>query len=133
MGKFNSNWPVGASPETQSKGGVFGRNDGTGSEFRIYGAYFQSRTAISDNVHLVLGGRYDQYSNINEGAFSPKAAFVFKAGDNSSFRLSASQATTSSDVQTMFRDHGPAYWGGGNATLMGNATQQTFNLSLIHI
>ena len=27
----------------------------------------------------------------------------------------------------MFRDHGPAYWGGGNATLMGNATQQTFN------
>ncbi len=127
MGKFNSNWPVGASPETQSKGGIFGRNDATGSEFRVYGTYFQSRTAISDNVHLVLGGRYDQYTNINEGAFSPKAAFVFKTGDNSSFRLSASQATTSSDVQTMFRDHGPAYWGGGNATLMGNATQQTFN------
>jgi len=115
MGKFNSN------------GGIFGRNDAAGSEFRIYGTYFQSRTAISDNVHLVLGGRYDQYSNINEGAFSPKAAFVFKAGDNSSFRLSASQATTSSDIQTMFRDHGPAAWGGGNATLMGNATQQTFN------
>ena len=115
MGKFNSN------------GGIFGRNDAAGSEFRIYGSYFQSRTAISDNVHLVLGGRYDQYSNINEGAFSPKAAFVFKAGDNSSFRLSASQATTSSDIQTMFRDHGPAAWGGGNATLMGNATQQTFN------
>ncbi len=127
MGKFNSNWPVGASPQTQSEGGIFGRNDATGSEFRVYGAYFQSRSAIADNVHLVLGGRYDQYTNINEGAFSPKAALVFKPNANSSFRLSASQATTSSDVQTMFRDHGPAYWGGGNATLMGNATQQTFN------
>ena len=126
-GKFNSNWPVGASPITQSKGGIFGRNDETGSEFRIYGAYFQSRTALLDNLHLVLGGRYDQYTVINEGAFSPKAALVLKPNANSSFRLSASQATTSSDVQTMFLDHGPAYWGGGNSTWMGNATQQTFN------
>ena len=115
MGKFNSN------------GGIFGRNDATGSEFKVYGAYFQSNSAITDNFHLVLGGRYDQYSNINEGAFSPKAALVFKPNANSSFRLSASQATTSSDIQTMFRDHGPAAWGGGTATLMGNATQQTFN------
>ena len=115
MGKFNSN------------GGIFGRNDATGSEFRIYGSYFQSRTAITDNVHLVLGGRYDQFTNINEGAFSPKAAFVFKAGDNSSFRLSASQANTSSEIQTMFRDHGPSAWNGVNGHLMGNATQQTFN------
>ena len=127
MGKFNSNWPVGASAETQSKGGIFGRNDEAGSEFRIYGTYFQSRSAITDNLHLVLGGRYDQFTNVNEGAFSPKAALVFKPGANSSFRLSASQATTSSDVQTMFRDHGPMYWNGFPATLMGNATQQTFN------
>ena len=127
MGKFNSNWPVGASADTQSKGGIFGRNDETGSEFRIYGTYFQSRSAITDNLHLVLGGRYDQFTNINEGAFSPKAALVFKPNANSSFRLSASQASTSSDVQTMFRDHGNAYWGFGGATLIGNATQQTFN------
>jgi len=127
MGKFNSNWPVGASAITQSKGGIFGRNDETGSEFRIYGTYFQSRSTLTDNLHLVLGGRYDQYTNINEGAFSPKAALVFKPNANSSFRLSASQATTSSNVRTMFRDHSNAYWGGGGATLIGNATQQTFN------
>ena len=48
MGKFNSNWPVGASPETQSKGGIFGRNDATGSEFRIYGAYFQNQIFYKD-------------------------------------------------------------------------------------
>ena len=127
MGKFNSNWPVGASAETQSQGGIFGRNDATGSEFRVYGAYFQSRSALTDKIHLVLGGRYDQYTNINEGAFSPKAALVLKPNAYSSFRLSASQATTSSDVQTMFRDHGPNYWNGNGSTLMGNATQQTFN------
>ena len=50
MGKFNS-LACRCSPETQSKGGIFGRNDATGSEFRVYGTYFQSRTAISDNVH----------------------------------------------------------------------------------
>tara|TARA_Y100001935_G_scaffold244772_1_gene237580 strand:- start:1977 stop:4496 length:2520 start_codon:yes stop_codon:yes gene_type:complete len=126
-GEFNSNWPVGTSASIDSQGGIFGRNDATGPEFRIYGAYFQSRSALTDNIHLVLGGRYDQYTNLNEGAFSPKAALVLKPNSNSSFRLSASQATTSSNVQTMFRDHGPTYWNGFRGTLMGNATQQTFN------
>ena len=123
-------------------GGLFGRNDG--SEMRVYGAYFQTNTSISDNVNLILGGRYDQYTNINEGAFAPKASLMFKTSPTSSIRLTASQATTSSNAQTMFADHLGFSWGIPNH-IAGNATQQTFNnpyvtwaipgidLSLIHI
>ena len=127
LAKFNTNWPVGASPITQSKGGLFGRNDEAGSEFRVYGTYFQTNTAISENVKLILGGRYDQYTNINEGAFAPKASLILKPSAASSIRLTASQATTSSDAQTMFRDHSGFYWGTLPNGIMGNATQQTFN------
>ena len=124
LSKFNTNWPDGASFETQLNGGIFGRNDG--SEIRVYGTYFQTNTSISDNVNLILGGRYDQYTNINEGAFAPKASLIFKPSAASSIRLTASQATTSSNAQAMFQDHLGLSWGLPNQ-IMGNATQQTFN------
>ena len=123
--KLNSNWPDNASFETQNKGGIMGRNDN--SEMRFYGTYFQTNTALSDNLDLILAGRYDQYTNLNEGAFSPRAALVIKPNENSSFRLSASQATLSSDAQTMFMDHTFTGWGFPNNSIMGNSTQQTFN------
>ena len=126
LAKFNTNWPVGASDATQAQGGLFGRYDETGSEIRVYGTYFQSNTSISENVKLILGGRYDQYTNINEGAFAPKASLIFKPTSSSSIRLTASQATTSSNAQTMFADFAGFSWGFPNQ-FSGNATQQTFN------
>ena len=125
LSSFNTNWNAQAStPEEMTAGGLFGRNDG--SEMRVYGAYFQTNTSISDNVNLILGGRYDQYTNINEGAFAPKASLMFKTSPTSSIRLTASQATTSSNAQTMFADHLGFSWGIPNH-IAGNATQQTFN------
>ena len=125
LSSFNTNWNAQAStPEEMTAGGLFGRNDG--SEMRVYGAYFQTNTSISDNVNLILGGRYDQYTNINEGAFAPKASLMFKTSPTSSIRLTASQATTSSNAQTMFADHLGFSWGLPNH-IAGNATQQTFN------
>ena len=125
LSSFNTNWNSQAStPEELTAGGLFGRNDG--SELRVYGTYFQTNTTISDNVKLILGGRYDQYTNINEGAFAPKASLIFNPSANSSIRLTASQATTSSNAQTMFADHLGFSWGLPSA-IMGNATQQTFN------
>ena len=125
LSSFNTNWNAQAStPQEMTAGGIFARNDG--SEIRVYGTYFQTNTSISDNVNLILGGRYDQYTNINEGAFAPKASLIFKPSATSSIRLTASQATTSSNAQTMFADHVGLSWGFPNQ-VMGNATQQTFN------
>mgnify|MGYP001180273337 FL=1 len=125
LSSFNTNWNSQAStPQEMAAGGLFGRNDG--SEMRVYGTYFQTNTSISDNVNLILGGRYDQYTNINEGAFAPKASLMFKTSPTSSIRLTASQATTSSNAQTMFADHLGFSWGLPNQ-IAGNATQQTFN------
>ena len=125
LSSFNTNWNAHAStPQEMTAGGIFARNDG--SEIRVYGTYFQTNTSISDNVNLILGGRYDQYTNINEGAFAPKASLIFKPSATSSIRLTASQATTSSNAQTMFADHVGLSWGFPNQ-VMGNATQQTFN------
>ena len=123
--KLNSNWPDDASQDTQDRGGFMGRNDN--SEMRFYGTYFQSNSALSDNVNLILSGRYDQYTNLNEGAFSPRAALVIKPNDYSSFRLSASQSTLSSSAGTMFMDNTFSGWGFPRNSVMGNSTQQTFN------
>ncbi len=123
--KLNSNWPDNASPQTQDLGGIMGRNDN--SEIRFYGTYFQSNSGLSDNINLILSGRYDQYTNLNEGAFSPRVALVFKTNDYSSIRLSASQSTLSSNAQSMFMDNTFTGWGFPRRSVMGNNTQQTFN------
>ena len=59
LSSFNTNWNAQAStPQEMTAGGIFARNDG--SEIRVYGTYFQTNTSISDNVNLILGGRYDE-------------------------------------------------------------------------
>jgi len=41
-----------------------------------YGVYIQSESSLSDQVELVLAGRYDSHNHLDEKNFSPRAALV---------------------------------------------------------
>ncbi|MFT5883581.1 MAG: outer membrane receptor for ferrienterochelin and colicins [Arcticibacterium sp.] len=66
---------------------VYGRNEDD-DDFTILGAYAQGKFGLAEKLDLVLAGRYDQFNFLNEGAFSPRAALVYKAHKNHTFRAS---------------------------------------------
>ncbi|NJP18612.1 MAG: TonB-dependent siderophore receptor [Hydrococcus sp. CRU_1_1] len=70
-----------------------------------YGVYLQDQIAFSDNLKLLIGGRYDWISNKfedllndvneplqNDGAFSPRIGLVYQPSDNVSLYASYSSS-----------------------------------------
>ena len=48
---------------------------------------------VFDKLDLVLAGRYDQFNFLDEGAFSPRAALVYKPHPKHTFRVSYNNAS----------------------------------------
>ena len=125
FGRFDSgvgvNTVSGSSPGTFQN--VFGSGENQyGTEYRSYGTYLRSNTSLSEKLDLVLGGRYDVFSVLEESTFSPLAGLVLKPNDSSSLRLTYNRANIADDAQTLFidRNFGPTW-------LVGNSVQQTFS------
>lgn len=57
-----------------------------------YGFYVQSETNLNDRVSLMLAGRLDEHSKIEDPVFSPRAALVFKPSPESTLRLTYNRA-----------------------------------------
>ncbi|MGI2908064.1 TonB-dependent receptor [Tolypothrix sp. VBCCA 56010] len=88
----------------------FDISDGGGTtRTQSYGVYLQDQIALSDNLKLLIGGRYDWLSNENEignlefqregsktvqndGAFSPRIGFVYQPSKTVSLYASYSQS-----------------------------------------
>lgn len=75
-----------------------------------FGAYLQSRTDLSSKLSLVLAGRGDQHSELDEWVFSPRAALIFSPVENQSFRVSYNRAFSTPSSLNLFLDidGGPA-------------------------
>jgi iron complex outermembrane receptor protein len=69
-----------------------------------WGAYLQSKTALTDQLDLVLAGRIDDHSMLPEKVFSPRAALVFKPNEEQSFRVTYNRAFSTPTSLNFFLD-----------------------------
>jgi iron complex outermembrane receptor protein len=109
-----------------TKGGTFGRFENM-DDYRVYGAYFSTKTDISDKLNFQLAGRHDHFPAIGETSFSPRAALVFKPSNRHSIRLTFNKAYIAPSALNLFLDQQVQDIGYGNVWIHGNKEAQTFN------
>ena len=69
-----------------------------------YGFYLQSETSLSEQIELVLAGRIDKHSHIDDPFFSPRAALVIKPKPLSTLRLTYNRAFSTPSTSNLFLD-----------------------------
>ncbi|MGQ0561585.1 MAG: TonB-dependent receptor [Gemmatimonadota bacterium] len=73
-------------------------------EYNEFGAYVQSETHVHRLLDVVLAGRYDQHSELEDAVFSPRAALVFKPSESHNFRVTYNQAFSTPTSLNLFLD-----------------------------
>ena len=127
--KINTKMSIGVEHSASSfetKGGTFGRNEND-DDYRVYGAYFSTKTDILEKLNLQLAGRYDKYPAIGENSFSPRAALVFKPSNRHSLRATFNKAYIAPSALNLYVDQQVQDIGYGNVWIYGNRDAQTFN------
>ena len=106
--------------------GTFGRYEDK-DNYNVYGAYFSTKTKLSEKFNLQLAGRYDKYPQVGESSFAPRAALVFKPSNRHSMRLTFNKAFIAPSALNMFVDLPVSKLGPGiNVWIYGNKEAQTF-------
>lgn len=128
---LNANWTVGydyrlARQDTENL--VYGRNEDDDT-YRVDGGYVQGKFELHDKVDMVLAARYDQFNFIDEGAFAPRAAFVYKVNPRHTVRASYNKANSTVSNLQLNIDFPlqTVIPGQFDIWLYGNKTEQTFN------
>ncbi|MDW3195086.1 MAG: TonB-dependent receptor [Cytophagales bacterium] len=128
---LNANWTAGfdyrfAGQDTQ--GFVYGRQE-EDDDFSVVGGYVQGKFVLSDKFDLVAAARYDRFNFIDDGAFSPRAALVYKAAPNHTFRASYNRSTTTVSNLQLNIDFplSGVIPGSFDVWLKGNKSEQTFS------
>ena len=110
----------------ETNGSTYGRNEND-DDYRVYGAYFSTKTDLSKKLNLQLAGRYDKFPTIGEASFSPRAALVFKPSNRHSLRLTFNKAYVAPSALNLFVDLAVQDIGYGSVWIYGNREAQTFN------
>ncbi|MFQ5640840.1 MAG: TonB-dependent receptor domain-containing protein [bacterium] len=82
---------------------IHGRNEDRDNVNEL-GLYLQSETKLSSKLDLVLAGRVDDHSHLENPVFSPRAALVFKPSPEHNFRLTYNRAYTTPTASQLFGD-----------------------------
>ncbi|HET9948746.1 MAG TPA: TonB-dependent receptor, partial [Longimicrobiales bacterium] len=91
----------GTRPETEGTiNGVYEDDD----DIDEIGVYLQSRTALTDQLDLVLAGRMDHHSVLDDQVWSPRAGLVYRPFDGHSFRASYNRAFSTPGSLNFFLD-----------------------------
>ncbi|CAN5695490.1 hypothetical protein BH23GEM11_BH23GEM11_09910 [soil metagenome] len=91
------------NPETEGTiNGIYEDED----ETTELGAYLQSETRLTNQLNLVLAGRFDTHSALPEAIFSPRAALVFEPTDGQAFRVTYNRAFSTPSSLNQFLDLG---------------------------
>jgi outer membrane receptor for ferrienterochelin and colicins len=128
---LNSNYTVGydfRKAMSNSGNRVYGRNENN-DDYTMSGVYGQGKFELAKKVDLVLAGRYDNFNFLDKGAFSPRAALVYKATPNQTFRASFNRAFAPPSAITLFLDFPVATPVPGlfDIWIRGNKEAQTFS------
>ena len=111
-------------------GTTHGRNEDS-DNLDEYGLYLQSETTLNDRVSLMLAGRVDEHSNIDDPVFSPRAALVYKPSTESTLRFTYNRAFSTPSSLNFFLDlkAGSDPFGlGTNFAALGLGPDQTIDL-----
>lgn len=127
---LNANWTAGfdyrfAGQDTENL--VYGRNEDD-DDFSVVGGYIQGKLPLASKLDLVVAGRYDRFNFIDDGAFSPRAAIVYKVNPKHTVRASYNRANTTVSNLQLNIDFPLATIvpGSFDIWLYGNKTTQTF-------
>ncbi len=93
---LNTNFTIGSdyrNSKSMTANTLYGINEDR-DDYIITGAYLQGTSKISDKLDITYAGRYDKFNFIDEGAFAPRVAIVYKANENHTFRASFNKANT---------------------------------------
>jgi iron complex outermembrane receptor protein len=87
----------------RTDGIINGRNEKSDDITEI-GGYLQSETELSPMFELVLAGRVDYHSVVEQALVSPRAAIVFKPTEEHSFRFTYNRAFSQPSSNNLFLD-----------------------------
>ena len=73
-------------------------------EYNEIGAYLQSETRLHRMFDVVLAGRYDKHSRLEDPVWSPRAALVFKPTPEHNFRATYNRAFSTPTSLNLFLD-----------------------------
>jgi len=128
---LNANWTAGfdyRNSIANTFNQVYGRNE-EDDDFGISGAYLQGKFALGNKLDLVLAGRYDKFNFLDEGAFAPRAVFVFKPSPKHTFRAGYNRAIAAPTQLQVNIDFpvSTVVPGAFDIWLVGNKEAQTFS------
>jgi iron complex outermembrane receptor protein len=105
--------------EPRTEGRITGRNEGDDS-INLYGAYAQTTSSLTEKFDLTLAFRGD-YNNVQDQVnLSPRAALVFKANSQNTFRASYNRAVSAPGTNSNFLDIAAQSQGFGEIPNSGN-------------
>jgi iron complex outermembrane receptor protein len=73
-------------------------------EMDEWGVYLQAKTRVTDQLDLIVAGRMDDHSILEDQVFSPRAGLVYRPIDGHSFRLSYNRAFSTPSSLNYFLD-----------------------------
>ena len=87
----------------RTEGTINGINDAD-DNIKEFGAYAQTEIGLGDRLDLIVAGRYDTHSRLDDDVFSPRAALVFKPTEGQSLRFSFNRAFSTPTTLNLFLD-----------------------------
>lgn len=87
----------------QTEGTIDGRNESR-DNINEYGGYLQTTTSLIPKLDFLAAARVDANSRIKGSQLSPRAALIFKADSNNTFRLTFNRAYSSPTSFSFFLD-----------------------------
>jgi outer membrane receptor for ferrienterochelin and colicins len=73
-------------------------------QYSEYGAYLQTKAGLRPGLDLVLAGRWDRHTALNDPVFSPRAALVARPAPEHTFRLTYNRAFATPSSLDLFID-----------------------------
>ncbi len=77
---------------SDSQNSLYGVNDAN-DDYIITGLYLQGTSKLGEKLDLTYAGRYDKFNFIDNGAFAPRVALVYKVSPKHTIRASYNIAT----------------------------------------
>lgn len=127
-GLLDSEWTTGVDYRTataNTENHVYGRNEDD-DDYRILGGYLQGKFKLDPKLDLFIAGRYDAYNLTDEKTFSPRAAFVYKPGDQHNIRLTYNRAANPIAASDIYFDLPTQSFGIFDAWVYGAKNPYTF-------
>lgn len=84
-------------------GTIHGANEDA-DEVTEFGVYLQTEIGLAERFEIVLAGRSDWHSHVDQPVLSPRAALVYKPAENHNLRLTYNRAFSTPSTLNLFLD-----------------------------